>query len=59
VTCKHLQKRMLQGYLDVLKKNVKPIKLQVGNETAKQTVQNAVNELFGEGATFDQIFEVK
>jgi len=58
VSCKLVQKKMLQRYLDVLKQKVKPIQLQIGEEVAKQKVLSIVESMFGKGATFESIFEI-
>jgi len=59
ITCKKLQKKMLQGYLNVLKRAVKPIRLQIADDNKQAMVKGAVEEMFGEGATFESVFEVE
>jgi thiaminase len=59
ITCKDLQKKVLQKYLETLKKHVRPIKLQIGEDVAKATVQKEVDEMFGKGATLEKILELK
>ena len=59
ITCKDLQKKVLQKYLETLKKHARPIKLQIGEDAAKATVQKEVDEMFGKGATLEKILELK
>jgi len=58
ISCQHVQKKMLQRYLDVLKKNVKPIKLQVDQQKAQDQAKNIAEEMFGKGATVESILEI-
>lgn len=55
---KQLQKKVLQKYLETLKKHARPIKLQIGEDAAKATVTKEVDEMFGKGATLNSILEI-
>jgi len=59
ISCKDLQKRMLGKYLETLKKHVRPIKLQLTDDAAKQMVEKEIEGMFGKGATFESVFELK
>jgi len=59
ITCKDLQKKVLQKYLETLKKHVRPIKLQIGEDAAKAVITKEVDEMFGKGATLNSILELK
>ncbi|KXH76252.1 MAG: hypothetical protein AM326_03060 [Candidatus Thorarchaeota archaeon SMTZ-45] len=59
VTCPVTKNKMLQGYLSVLKKHVKPINLQIGEEKARTQVKSLTDEMFGPNATFESIFGIK
>jgi len=58
VTCKKLQRKMLGKYLEVLKRTTKPIRLQVADSQKETLVKDTVKSMFGEGATFESIFEL-
>jgi hypothetical protein len=59
IICKDLQKKVLQKYLETLKKHARPIKLQIGEDAAKAAVQKEIEEMFGKGATLESILELK
>lgn len=51
-----LRKKMLQNYLKVLKTHARPIKLQIGNDTAQKKVLEVSKSMFGENMTFEDVF---
>ena len=59
ISGKTMQRKVLQKYLETLKKHARPIKLQIGEDAAKVTVNKAVEEMFGKGATLESILELK
>ena len=59
IECKQMQKKVLQKYLETLKKHAKPIRLQIGEDAAKAAVDKEVDEMFGKGATLESILEMK
>lgn len=52
------RKVFLEKYLAALKKTVKPIALQIGEDKAKTVVAGVTKEMFGE-RTFEDIFDIK
>ena len=59
IECSDAKMTFLQRYRDTLKKTIKPINLQIGNDKAKTTVDAEVESLFGKGVTFEKIFDVR
>lgn len=58
VECPITKKKMLQKYFAVLKKHAKPIKLQIGDDAARERVSEIVKGMFGENMTFEKLFEL-
>ena len=59
IACPDVQRKMLGSYLEVMKKNKKPIRLQVSQQEGETAVKETVKEMFGEGVTFESLFDTK